>query len=316
MKRALLIGIDRYANSSDLGGCVADVDALQPLLSRNEDDSPNFDCQKRTSDTRGVTRDELLTDLDDLLAPAAEVAVLYFAGHGDGRAADVVLVTEDGTAGTPGIPFSEVLAKVEQSSVGEIIIILDCCFSGAAGGIPQLGTTTSALRSGVSILMASRGDQTSAEIAGRGLFSNYLCGALEGGAADVLGKVNVAGLYSYLDESFGAWDQRPTFKANVDRLHVIRACNPPIALHQLRRINEFFPAADYAFPLDPSYEPTGQPSNVEHEEIFDILQRYRANKLVSPVGEEHMYYAAMNSAACRLTPLGQHYWHMATENRF
>jgi uncharacterized caspase-like protein len=197
MKRSLLIGVDRYDNFNNLDGCVNDVDAVDPLLSRNEDDSPNFDCQKRTSDTGGVTRDLLLADLDALFAGGAEVAVLYFAGHGDELTEDVALVTEDGTDGTPGIAFSEILTKVANSPVGEVIIILDCCFSGAAGGIPQLGTATSALRSGVSILMASRGDQTAAETAaGRGLFSTYLCGALEGGAADVLGKVTVAGLYS------------------------------------------------------------------------------------------------------------------------
>jgi hypothetical protein len=45
-------------------------------------------------------------------------------------------------------------------------------------------------------------------------------------------------------------------------------------------------------------------------------QRYRAATLVDPVGEEHMYYAAMNSTSCQLTPLGRHYWHMAEERRF
>lgn len=316
MKRALLVGIDRYDSFGDLGGCVNDVDAVEPLLSRNDDDSPNFDCQKRTTDAGGVTRDELLADLDALLAAGAEIAVFYFAGHGDHRVNDVVLVTEDGTGNTPGIPFSEVLAKVAESPVGEIIVMLDCCFSGAAGGIPQLGTPTAALRSGVSILMASRDDQTAAEAAGRGLFSTYLCGALEGGAADVLGKVTVGGLYSYLDESFGAWDQRPVFKANVDRLHVIRACKPAVPLPELRQINDLFPTADHVFPLDPSYEDTAEPRNAEHEATFKTLQRYRAAKLVDPVGEEHMYYAAMNNTGCQLTPLGRHYWQMAEENRF
>ena len=88
MKRALLIGIDQYDNFNDLGGCVNDVSALEPLLSRNEDDSPNFDCQKRASDTGGVTRDALLADLDALLAGGAEIAVLYFAGHGAGSGDD------------------------------------------------------------------------------------------------------------------------------------------------------------------------------------------------------------------------------------
>jgi hypothetical protein len=317
MKRALLIGIDKYANVDALLGCVNDVDALEPLLSRNEDDSPNFDCVKRTTATGGVTRDELLGDLDALLAPGAEIAVLYFAGHGDDAVNnDVVLMTEDGTGNTPGIPFSEVLAKVRTSRVGEIIILLDCCFSGAAGGIPQLGSDDSLLRHGVSILMASRADQTAVETGeGRGLFSTYLCGGLDGGAADVLGKVTVAGLYSYLHESFGAWDQRPVFKTNVDRLHGIRACLPTVPLDQLRRINVLFPAADYVFSLDPSYEDTEPNFDREHAAVFKVLQRYRNNRLVDPIGEVDMYWAAVRSTACKLTPLGRHYWHMAATGR-
>ena len=63
MKRALLIGIDEYDRFGGLDGCVNDVNMLEPLLSRNDDDTPNFDCQKRTSTTGGVTRDELLGDI-------------------------------------------------------------------------------------------------------------------------------------------------------------------------------------------------------------------------------------------------------------
>jgi hypothetical protein len=213
------------------------------------------------------------------------------------------------------VAFSQILSKVEASTVGEIIIVLDCCFSGAAGGVPQLGTSSAVLRRGVSILMASRGDQTSAEAAGRGLFSTYLCGALDGGAADVLGKVTVAGLYSYLDESFGAWDQRPVFKANVDRLHVIRACAPAVPLQELRMLSTLFATPDAVFPLDPSYEDTEDPRDAEHEAILKVFQRYRPAKLLDPVGEDHLYYACMHRTGAVLTPLGQHYWHMAKEHR-
>lgn len=209
------------------------------------------------------------------------------------------------------------MAKVVTSQVKEIVLILDCCFAGAAGGVPQLDTAATSLRSGVSILAASRGDQTAAETpAGRGMFSTYLCGALEGGAADVLGHTTVAGLYAYLDESFGAWGQRPVFKANVERLHDLRGCRPAVPLDQLRRITELFPTPDAVLALDPSYEPTEEPKDEAHEEVFAILQRYRPAKLVEPIGEEHMYYAAMKSTGCRLTPLGQHYHHLAAENRF
>src|SRR4051794_7364184 len=106
MKRALLVGVDRYDEFNDLAGCVNDVIALTPVLSRNEDDSPNFDCQLRTTATGGVRRDELLQSLDALLAGGADVALLYYAGHGAGSGVDVALVTEDGTRATPGIAFS------------------------------------------------------------------------------------------------------------------------------------------------------------------------------------------------------------------
>jgi hypothetical protein len=316
MKRALLVGIDEYDQFQGLDGCVNDVDAIEPLLSRNEDSCPNFDSQKRTSATGGVTRDAILGDLDLLLGGGADVALLYFAGHGAGTGTDVALVTEDGTPATPGIAFSEVLAKVAESSVREVILILDCCFSGAAGGIPQLASSATALRDGVSILAASRGDQTAVETTnGRGLFSSLLGGALEGGAADVMGKVTIAGLYAYLDESFGAWDQRPAFKANVDRLHELRSCTPAVPLTELRQIAELFSSADHLFPLDPSYEPDAEPGNSEHERVFSTLQKYRAAKLLEPVDADHMYFAAMESKACRLTPLGMHYWRVATDGR-
>jgi hypothetical protein len=197
-----------------------------------------------------------------------------------------------------------------------VLIVLDCCFSGGGGGVPQIGADVAVLRSGVTLLTASRGDQTSAETAsGHGLFSTYFCGALEGGAADVIGKVTVAGVYAYLSESFGPWDQRPTFKANIERLHDLRLASPAVPLTSLRRLPEIFTAPEVELSLDPSYEPTEPPSDPAHEEVFGILQKYRAAKLVEPVGAEHLYFAAMQSKSCRLTPLGRLYWRMANQGR-
>jgi hypothetical protein len=210
--------------------------------------------------------------------------------------------------------MSEVLSIVGQSAVAEVIIILDCCFSGAAGVVPQLGSAASLIRSGVSILAASRGDQTAAETIDGGAFTTYLVAGLEGGAADVVGKVTVAGMYSYLSELFGPWDQRPTFKANIDRLHDLRLCRPAVPIGQLRMLTEIFSNFDVELPLDPSYEPDAKPSDPEKEATFAVLQRCRAAKLVAPVGNDHMYYAAMQSLSCRLTPLGQHYWRLAKMN--
>lgn len=312
MKRALIVGVDEYDNYSSLGGCVNDANALDPLLARNEDNSPNFDTQKRVSDHDDVTRDSLLEDLEALLRGGADVALFYFAGHGTQLQSDVAIVLKDGTGTTPGIALSEILGKVANSQVKEVIIILDCCFAGAAGGTPQLGNTFSTLKEGVTILAASRPDQTAEETANsRGAFSTYLCGALEGGAAEVLGKVTLAGIYAYLEESFGAWDQRPVFKANVDHLFEVRGCKPAVPVEDLRELPTLFSEPDRDYDLDPSFEDTEPGHDQENVKNFKLFQRLRAAKLLEPVDEDHLYFAAMNSKACRLTPLGKHYWKMA-----
>jgi len=312
-KRALLVGIDDYDRFNPLHGCVNDVQALHPLVARHEDNSPNFECVLLHTGLRPVTRDLLIKHVEALLAPGADVALLYFAGHGDGGG-DVTLVTTDGTAQTPGLAMSQVLGLVATSKVPEINIVLDCCFSGGAAAVPQLGSPSAFLKPGVSILTASRHDQTSAETPDdRGLFSWYLCAALDGGAADIRGNVGLAGIWSYLTESFGAWEQRPTLKANVENAHVLRTCTSAVNDETLRRLAEWFPTPEHHFPLDPTYEDSAGHGNVEHEQIFKRLQRCSYAKLVEPVDEEYMYYAAMNSTACRLTPLGRHYRRLAAE---
>jgi len=318
MKRALLVGIDYYENFQQLYGCANDAAAIHPLLQRNEDGGPNLDCRLASAKDAAtqVSRDRLKEMIRELLSGGAEFALLYFAGHGAPTDGGVALVTSDGTDGTPGVTFSEILAAINKSSVAEVTVILDCCFSGGATTIEALNNGLANLRDGLSVLTASRDDQVSMETAeGRGQFSTYLEGALTAGAADVLGHVNVAGLYSYLSESFGAWEQRPTFKANIDRLHDIRTCKPLVPLETLRRLTEWFPTPGYDYPLDPTYEPTANKERHPNETIFAGLQKFRACRLVDPIGVEHMYYAAINSTGCRLTPLGKHYWSLVKAGR-
>lgn len=286
LRRALVVGIDNYISVSNLAGCVNDASALAPLLSRNEDDSSNFSVQTLTArDGDGfVGRDQFLEALDSLFAPGADMSLLYFAGHGapGEGGGDVTLMTTDSTPQTPGVFFTEVQKRINACS-HEAAVILDCCFAGGAGGVPAALTAGAVLRQGVSMLTASRADQTSAEtLEGRGLFSSYLEGALDGGAADVLGHVTVAGLYAYLSEAFGAWDQRPMFKAHVDRLQDIRRCDPAVPLDTLRRLPEWFPAPTHVFPLDPSYEPDKRDSGLSpHPNTRPSSSNYRSALLQS-----------------------------------
>jgi hypothetical protein len=314
-RRALLVGIDTYAAFGSLAGCVNDVAALAPLLSRNDDNSRNFFCQILANPQRGVTRDQLKQGVRQLFAPGAEMALFYAACHGVERDGSVVLATSDGTRDSPGVSVAEILDAAAAKGVGEVVIILDCCLSGGAGVLPQLGTDVSLLRTGLAMLTASRGDQLAAESeAGRGVFSTMLCGGLAGGAADVRGNISIGGLYAYLSECFGVWDQSPMLKANIPREMVIRRSHPALPVEDLYELPDLFGTPDHQLLLDPSYEPLAEPRHPEHERIFGLLQRARAAKLVEPVGTAHLYFAAMESKPCRLTPLGRHYRLLAAKD--
>jgi uncharacterized caspase-like protein len=314
MRRALVVGIDDYSEAL-LSGCVNDATRLATLLRRHADDSPNFDVRVLTTPPDDVSRVVLREAIEELFAHEADVALFYFAGHGTETNLDGYIVTADATRYDEGIAMTELLARANDSASREAVILLDSCHSGALGQVPAAGGNLAQLREGVSILTASRSSQSASEAGGGGIFTTLLRAALEGGAADVLGNINAASLYAYVDQSLGPWDQRPLFKAHVARLTPLRRAQPDVPLAILRRLPDWFPDPSAEFALDPSFEPDAQPRNAANEEIFGQLQKCRAAKLVEPVGEEHMYFAAMNSASCRLTALGRHYWRLASDER-
>ena len=169
-------------------------------------------------------------------------------------------------------------------------------------------------------MAACGNDEYSSEENGHGVFTSLMVEALYGGAMNLLGHVTPAGVYSYVDQSLDAWEQRPVFKANIKEFICLRKNNPLIQLGELHRISEIFKLDSDEFQLDPSYEPDKHESddktvNKDHEEIFSILQKYVRLGLVIPVGEEHMYYAAIHSKSCKLTAQGQHYWKLVKENK-
>lgn len=49
--------------------------------------------------------------------------------------------------------------------------------------------------------------------------------------------------------------------------------------------------------------------------MFRKLQALCRCNLVTPVGVDHMYEAAMGSRACRLTASGRYYWRLAKDGR-
>jgi hypothetical protein len=314
MRKALLVGIDSYPNAP-LSGCVSDVKLMAEVLAKNEDGSPNFSCRVLTAPHSRVERSDLKQAVEELFRDKADVALLHFSGHGTVNNLGGYLVTQDAKRYDEGVPMTDLLTLANKSPVKEVVIFLDCCHSGALGQLPGVDNDKALLREGVSILTASRDSQVAVEKGGHGVVTAMVSDALRGGAADVCGNVSVAAVYAYVDQRLGPWHQRPLFKSHVSTLIPLRKCKPQVELEILRVLPDRFPSPDYEYPLDSSYEPTAEPKHEEHERIFSQLQRLRAARLLVPVGEEHLYFAAMNNKACALTPLGKHYWHLAKAGR-
>ncbi len=138
---------------------------------------------------------------------------------------------------------------------------------------------------------------------------------MNGSASNLVGDITPGSIYAHIDQSLGPWEQRPIFKTNVKEFVKLRKVQPPISLSELQMITTLFPTSGYEYPLDPEYEPAEKHGDLEKEQIFRVLQNYNRVNLVVPVGEDHMYYAAINSKSCKLTILGEHYWKLVEKNR-
>lgn len=309
-RAALVVGIDDHdLQHKRLQGCVADAERVGALLAKHEDGSPSFKTRYLVNPQR-IERWMLLSEIDRLFRRRVHEAVLYFAGHGDTDARGGYLVAQDSKCSNSVVRSAEILAMANASRIPDIVILLDCC-GASSMGLADPGDARAMLRDGITIITAAQ-DHEVAQHKGRGgLFTDVLCAALEGGAADVRGEVNVASAFAYINESLGPHQQRPELKTHVADLITLRRCTPRISDATLRRLPEWFSVESSEYPLSPAHEPTEEPRNSELEEIFGKLQRCRHAGLVVPVRHEHMYDEAMKSGACRLTPLGRHYRRLA-----
>lgn len=312
MRKALIVGINNYP-SNPLGGCVNDAKKIEKILSRNYDGSTNFSCKLLIGPPKKITRSLLKQNIIDLFCQDTEVALFYFSGHGTANNLGGYLVTQDASCFDEGVSMTDVLTLTQQSKAHEIIIILDCCYSGAYGQVPVINNNA-ILREGLSVLTASRGSEAAVEIGGEGLFTSLVCGALEGGAADIVGDITVASIYAYVDQALGPWDQRPLFKSHVAKLIKIRRAKPSISPNILRHLPEIFLSQNDKKKLDPSYEHTSNKPVQKNVKIFKYLQQYHRNGLVDPVGKRDMYFAAIHSKSCKLTQKGKHYWRVVSSN--
>lgn len=321
MKRALLIGIDAYNQFSNLSGCVADATKMFDMLRRHENGDSNYECRLFTSKgKKPITSERLTNEWNNLFHDFKGDILFYYSGHGTPTQTHTQLVTQDGSGTIPGLAMNDLLLLANQSVANEVVLILDCCYSGALGDPANLQRNAfvnhTQLREGVTILAASSPRGVAKEIEGQGVFTELLLSALAGGAADVRGYVSAASVYAYVDQALGAWDQRPIYKSYASRMTPIRCCNPHVPDDVLRKLPLLFKKQDSLHHLRPSYEHTHKSAKKEHVELFNKFKLLRDARLLRAVGGEDLFYAALESKPVQLTPLGQFYWRLAKNDRF
>ena len=323
MRIALIVGINYYAHGDPLYGCVDDAHAVKAVLERHDGGEVNFDCMllTGTGPTDPVNRADLKDSIAALFEKEADIALFYFAGHGHIEATGGYLLATDARRGDEGLSLAEIMTLANGSPARNKMIVLDSCHSGIAGALPGKDQPSS-LSEGVTVLTASTKEQYATEENGSGVFTTLFLDALNGSAANLTGDISPGGVYAHVDQSIGGWEQRPVFKTNVKQFVSLRKVTPPIATSELRRILEFFPNRGFQFHLDPTFEPEMKgrdpgmpPPDPENTRTFAILQRYNRLNLVVPVDAIHMWNAAMESKACRLTALGEHYRALVEKKR-
>ncbi len=330
MKKALVVGIDDYDPPNQLSGCVNDAVELSALLEANGDGSPNFDVRRIISSEGPVTSKKLHEAIGELFTGDAETVVLYFAGHGimDDETNNGYLVTQDGRNPNWGISLSGVIQQANKAhpKIKSTVILLDSCQSGFAGEVSGLGESgnVSHIGNGVTILTACHRKGSAAETNGHGKFTDIMIDGLGGAASDVIGRVTPASLYAHVDQTLGAWEQRPIYKANVQSFVTLREVSPKVPKEVLRRLPQYFPTASHIFKLDPSFEPdrgeeaqnlTDIPVDEDNVRIYRELQKCHQHGLVTPTEHEFMWHTAVYSGGVRLTATGAHYRRLAEKKK-
>lgn len=210
-KYAVLIGNSQFPDESDkaklpdLACPVQDVDGLEKVLAseRGEFDVLALKNEPSYKILRELQRKLKQATTDDLF-------LLYYSGHGKPNKSNILHLTTFDTVvaelATSAISMNRIYEILSEAKCRKIVIILDCCYSGAAGQgfkgavddqLQQLNNAR-----GTYLVTASTELQVAHESAAEGLslFTKHLIAGLETGEADKDGDgwVSMNELYDYV----------------------------------------------------------------------------------------------------------------------
>ncbi len=224
-KYAVLIGNSQFPDESDkaklpdLACPVQDVEGLAKVLTseRGEFDVLALKNEPSYKILRELQRKLKQATTDDLF-------LLYYSGHGKPNKSNILHLTTFDTVvaelATSAISMNRIYEILSEAKCRKIVIILDCCYSGAAGQgfkgavddqLQQLNNAR-----GTYLVTASTELQVAHESAAEGLslFTKHLIAGLETGEADKDGDgwVSMNELYDYVQGKVVAENpaQQPT----------------------------------------------------------------------------------------------------------
>ena len=146
--RALLVGIDAYpAPVHQLHGCVADINAIERLLSRRAQAAGDSLTVKRLPDQQ-ATRAAVISAFREHLGKAGsgDTALFYYSGHGSQARAlpedaalepdgldETIVLYDSRQPGVFDLTDKELAQLVSEVSTtgAHVTVILDCCHSGS-----------------------------------------------------------------------------------------------------------------------------------------------------------------------------------------
>jgi hypothetical protein len=215
-RHAVLIGNSRYPDEPRLAALRCpenDVSGIQDRLTSSRSglfdpvnvaaivNAPNHQVLQTVERTiRKVNRNDLL--------------LIYYSGHGQcdeaGRLHLAALNTRLDTLGSTSVPIDQIKSYLDLAKTNRIILILDCCYSGAAGGAFMKGGVDEELQQvsrgqGIYIVTASSAIQVAQEKDGDrySLLTKHLLDGLSEKEADVDGDgfISMDELYSYVEKN-------------------------------------------------------------------------------------------------------------------
>jgi Caspase domain len=253
---AVVIGIGHYASPDipSLRYSVADAEAVYELLLERAGFKKENVLLLTDKTERKPTLRDMKWALGTFLARSAkkeDLVVVFYAGHGapeidprgtepDGLAKYLVPSDVDpNDLYATALPMDELQIIFDRIEAERVVVFLDACYSGAAGGRTFASKRTRALRvddvflerlarsRGRAIITAARASEVSLELPefGHGLFTHYLLQGLRGAAdLDRDGVVELQELYTYLEQQVTqksraiGGNQHPVMKGEMEGL--------------------------------------------------------------------------------------------------